>query len=244
MGNRPPHRRFLLSTRAGFGVDLRSFITGESDPKVGAAISQVDEPSRNPAMSSRIAVVCGHGETVNLDNPRHSQFFAMLRDHRCQVEPLHEMLTPVALAEYQTVLIGGARGRLAPDEVQALRNWVAAGGSLLVLSGRDPTAPRWRGVSRPATGNGPAPASSARLVDGLTFRRLRGRDITSLDHSALTGWPGSLIYHSNCTLTLDDPEYRITHALAVNGAAGEEQGFAVLRVRQVVGFVLAVGSAA
>src|SRR5262249_60206486 len=100
-------------------------------------------------MPSRIAVVCGHGESVTPDSPKYSLFFAMVRDHRCEVEPLQDKLTPGALADYQAVLIGGARGQLAPDEVQALRKWVTVGGSLLVLSGRGPPAPRWRGASPP-----------------------------------------------------------------------------------------------
>src|SRR5262245_35457717 len=97
-------------------------------------------------MSHTIGIVCGHGETVALDNDKYSLLFAMLRDEHWRLDPLQEKLTTVALADCQALLIGGAREKLAPEEVQALRKWVAAGGSLLVLSSRDPTAPRWRGL--------------------------------------------------------------------------------------------------
>src|SRR5262245_27423997 len=115
MRNRPPHGRTFLLNRVGCGAALWSSRTEESDPRrSGVLIPQVDEPSRNLVMPSRIAVVCGHGESITPDNPKYSLFFAMLRDHRCPVEPLQDKLTPLALAEYQAVLIGGARGQLAP----------------------------------------------------------------------------------------------------------------------------------
>src|SRR5262249_40541613 len=214
-GAQPPAQGPTLSARARWARRrLAEFQNrGERPRRSGALLPRVAETSRNPAMPLPIAVVCGHGESLTPDNPRYGPFFATLRDHRCQVEPMGDKLTTGALAEYQAALIGGARGQLAPDEVQALRQWVTAGGSLLVLSGRDPAAPRWRGVRRPpgppqtdrrlAAGSGPSPATPARLVDGLTFRRLRGGGITRLDHSALTGWPGSPTYPSNCTPTLD-----------------------------------------
>jgi hypothetical protein len=59
-------------------------------------------------MSHTIGIVCGHGETIAPDNPKYSSFFAMLRDHRFQVEPLPDKLTTGALADYPDVLIGGS----------------------------------------------------------------------------------------------------------------------------------------
>jgi hypothetical protein len=80
-------------------------------------------------------------------------------------------------------------------------------------------------------------------VDGLNFHRLRRKGITNLEHFALTGRPGWLLYHSNCVLTLDNPGGRITHALPLN-RTGADPGFAVLRIRYGAGLVLAFGSSA
>jgi hypothetical protein len=199
-------------------------------------------------MSCRIAVICGHGEAIALDNPGYSLFFSMLGDYHCQAEPLRDKLTSSALAEYQAALIGGARDKLAPDEVQTLRKWVAVGGCLLVLSTRDPSAPRWRGVIRPLrpsrANQGPVASDSSRLVDGLIFRRPRGTQITSVDHSSMTGWSGSFLYQSNCRLLLDQREGLVAHGLPCPGVEGVEPGFAVLHIRQGAGQVLVVGSGA
>ena len=200
-------------------------------------------------MSCRIGILCGHGEAVTPDNPRFSRFFALLAEHRCQVVPLPDNRTPDALADYPAVLIGGARDKLAPEEVLALREWTAAGGRLLVLSSRDPTAPRWRGsrrfLGRPRPDETAACENghrSTRLVDGLTFHRSRGRDITIVDQPALTGWQGPLLYHSNCTLILDAAGERITHSLPLQPVRGQLQEFAFLRIRQGAGAVLVAGS--
>src|SRR5262249_57165825 len=158
-GAQPPAQGPTLSARARWARRrLAEFQNrGERPRRSGALLPRVAETSRNPAMPLPIAVVCGHGESLTPDNPRYGPFFATLRDHRCQVEPMGDKLTTGALAEYQAALIGGARGQLAPDEVQVLRKWVTAGGSPLALSCPGPPAPPPRRAPPPPRPPPPPP---------------------------------------------------------------------------------------
>jgi hypothetical protein len=80
-----------------------------------------------------IGILSGHGETVVPQNPEYSAFFDLIREYGRRIETLEQTITYEALADFPSLLIGEPHRPLQHQELNGLRKWLAAGGSLLAL---------------------------------------------------------------------------------------------------------------
>jgi hypothetical protein len=174
-----------------------------------------------------IGILCGHGEAVVPQNPEYSAFFDMIREYRRRTEAIDQKIGIEAIAGFTSLLLGEPHQELDSEELVTLRNWLAAGGSLLVLS---------------ALGGDVAPAgdSASQTNLGSILDMDFGDDAVGVDHgilraqpfdtkvavdiSSLVTQPATLCYDTGCTLFWDKDPSAITHALRVPEHASTVNG--------------------
>lgn len=100
-------------------------------------------------MTDAIGISSGHLEWVREDNLKAKPFLGALRLEGRPWVDLTEPFRPETLAQYGAILIGMAHTPFTPDETQALHDWVASGGRLLVLGVKPTGLPRLRPFQGP-----------------------------------------------------------------------------------------------
>ena len=131
-----------------------------NDPDFDAAVAH---PAYGPGVGPRVLVDEGH-RNLHTVGERYASFAAVLRNDGYRVEAWTGPLAADALPAAAILVIANARGAAAPAdpaftaaEIAAVRDWVAAGGSLLLIADHAPFGSAAREL---------AAAFGVRMVDG------------------------------------------------------------------------------
>jgi len=152
-----------------------------------------------------IGIIAAHDEQVVPTNPDYQLFFDALRMENRRTEVVEARLAGGNLQPYDALLIGAPHAVLHPEELAAVRGWVALGGHLLVLAcaGGD-AAPGGSAHSRANLGSLLEAVQFEDDTLGIDQGVMRGQPFATrvpVDTALLTGQPGRICYDTGCTLS-------------------------------------------
>lgn len=172
-----------------------------------------------------IGISGAHYEYVTPNNSDFTAFFDLLRSQGRRSELIDEKFTPERLAQFSAILIGVPQNSFTKDETAMLRDWVEAGGHLLLLStmGGDETPTGYDNISQTnlshltwninfdnnclgilGKDSNYQRSPYYEPVDGLSLDALLNAEV-EIDTTSLFNHKVTISYEVGCTLSIYDP---------------------------------------